>query len=139
MTTDSILYEDVASLKTNVPNTIPLIDFSKFTDPTTRNELGKELVDAFHTCGFVYLKNHGIPKELSSKMFSLTKSFFELPLDKKMELVWETAESNRCGTHSNIQRLPSSRNRKEFPVRQDWKVGRDQKASRVESGYEGEL
>jgi hypothetical protein len=43
---------------------IPVIDFSKFRAAQTteeKKETAKEIVSAFKTSGFMYVKNHGIP------------------------------------------------------------------------------
>lgn len=54
-------------------DTIPVVDFSSIlsgsTDLTTCPEV-KEIQSAFSTVGFVFLKNHGIKRELVSfKMY----------------------------------------------------------------------
>jgi len=41
---------------------------------------------ACHVPGFFYIKNHGISEDLCKRAFQVTKQFFELPLDKKLEI-----------------------------------------------------
>lgn len=55
----------------------------------------KKLVDAFAKSGFVYLSNHGLSKEDANKMFSISRQFFDKDLEYKLNLEWESAESNR--------------------------------------------
>jgi len=68
---------------------LPLIDLSKFTsqDATQADRLtvARELVEACHTTGFVYITNHGISPELLAKIFAYSKSFFALTTEQKMQ------------------------------------------------------
>ena len=68
---------------------IPVIDFLSWTSPFNvspedRLETARELVEACHTTGFVYITNHGISPELLGEAFAMSKKFFGLPTDKKM-------------------------------------------------------
>ena len=68
---------------------IPIIDFSAWTSesevsPERRLETALELVEACHTYGFAYIKNHGIPSNLLQDQFAMSRRFFELPTAKKM-------------------------------------------------------
>eukprot|EP00934_Nitzschia_sp_Nitz4_P005123 Nitzschia sp. Nitz4//scaffold268_size26297//20682//21779//NITZ4_008282-RA/size26297-processed-gene-0.13-mRNA-1//-1//CDS//3329544945//5113//frame0 len=68
---------------------VPVIDLSSFADggsESDRAEAAKGLRDAAENVGFFYIKGHGFPKQVHSDMFKLTKEFFELPEDKKMDL-----------------------------------------------------
>jgi isopenicillin N synthase-like dioxygenase len=47
--------------------------------------MAKDLVQACHETGFVYITNHGIPPELLNKAFALSKSFYALPQDQKLQ------------------------------------------------------
>ena len=61
--------------------TIPVVDLSKFTEGTTRqkNAFVKKLGKAFHTLGFVGVKNHGVPQQLIDDFYAASKAFFALP------------------------------------------------------------
>ncbi|MBR9923110.1 MAG: isopenicillin N synthase family oxygenase [Bacteroidetes bacterium] len=67
--------------------TIPVVDLSKFVNGNEeqRKEFVQELGEAFHTIGFVAVKNHGIPNELVDGFYNAAKSFFSLPTDKKRQ------------------------------------------------------
>lgn len=78
----------MASLEEKTASSIPIIDFLTWTtpfnaSPEDRLETARELVEACHTYGFVYIKNHGISPELVAEAFETSKKFFDLPTDKK--------------------------------------------------------
>ncbi|XP_046543318.1 proline hydroxylase buaE-like [Haliotis rubra] len=71
---------------------IPIVDFQKYglnvTDPksVTSDVLettAREIYDAFSTIGFLYLINHGIEQRKVDAMFSVSKSFFDQPVEEK--------------------------------------------------------
>jgi isopenicillin N synthase-like dioxygenase len=77
------------SLEEKSPPNIPTIDFLAWTSPfnvspADRLETARELVEACHNAGFVYITNHGIAPELVEEAFAMTKKFFDLPTEKKM-------------------------------------------------------
>jgi isopenicillin N synthase-like dioxygenase len=51
----------------------------------TRQRIAKELLDACSTCGFFYLKGHGLSEILQEETFDVMKRFFVLDLDSKMD------------------------------------------------------
>ncbi|KAL7775522.1 hypothetical protein CFE70_009365 [Pyrenophora teres f. teres 0-1] len=65
---------------------IPIIDFSEFIHGSNEDKqrVARELDDAFHRVGFVYLKNHGVPSNMVDECFTWSKKFFDLPLSTKM-------------------------------------------------------
>ena len=68
---------------------IPIINFSAWTSsstPAERQNIAKELVEACHRNGFVYLSNHGVPLDLVEESFVWSKQFFDLPTETKMEV-----------------------------------------------------
>jgi isopenicillin N synthase-like dioxygenase len=50
-----------------------------------RKALASELLDACSTCGFFYLKGHGLSEELQKETFDVLKRFFASDLESKME------------------------------------------------------
>ena len=50
-------------------------------------KVGDELFKAFETIGFVYIKGHGVSKEVISKSMETSKDFFRLPLEKKRQIL----------------------------------------------------
>ena len=51
---------------------IPIIDFASFLNGTEDQKIStaKQIKDAFHDVGFVYLTNHGVPKDKLEEGFS---------------------------------------------------------------------
>ncbi|KAF2096364.1 Clavaminate synthase-like protein [Rhizodiscina lignyota] len=70
----------------NGTSPIPVIDFDRFLHGSSEEKkaTAKQVDDAFHNVGFVYIKNHGIPQEQVDKCFDWSAKFFALPTEKKM-------------------------------------------------------
>ncbi|KAI0823965.1 Clavaminate synthase-like protein [Trametes gibbosa] len=67
---------------------IPIIDLKDIdsADITTRKALGDAVRDACINVGFLYVKNHGIPRDTIDKALEASKDFFSLSLERKMEI-----------------------------------------------------
>jgi isopenicillin N synthase-like dioxygenase len=50
-----------------------------------RKRIAKEIYEACRSCGFFYIKNHGVPEEVIQSTFATMKRFFALDLDTKMD------------------------------------------------------
>ncbi|MEH2249080.1 isopenicillin N synthase family dioxygenase [Nostoc sp.] len=76
--------------------TIPVIDLTAFTngDTITRQPVIKQIYQAGHEIGFMYLQNSGISKDLIRQVFTHSKSFFNLPLEVKQKQAWSDEFSN---------------------------------------------
>ncbi len=76
--------------------TIPVIDLAAFTNgnATTRQAVVKEIYQACHEIGFMYLQNSGISKDLIEQVFTYSKSFFNLPLEVKQKQAWSDEFKN---------------------------------------------
>ncbi|KAJ3104791.1 hypothetical protein HDU97_008859 [Phlyctochytrium planicorne] len=85
------------SVSTSSKKTIPVVDFGRYLigNANDKAAAAKEVVDAFTKVGFVYLANHGIPDAMLKGVFDKSKAFFNLPLEEKIKIAWETPESNR--------------------------------------------
>lgn len=66
-------------------DTIPSLDLADFTggDPERKRKFVSELGSAYHTIGFVAVRNHFMKEELSRKLYDVVKRFFALPEDVK--------------------------------------------------------
>lgn len=75
---------------------IPVIDFTNFTkgNAITRQAVIKQIYEACHEIGFMYLQNSGISKDLIEEVFTHSKSFFNLPLEVKQKQAWSDEFSN---------------------------------------------
>jgi isopenicillin N synthase-like dioxygenase len=65
---------------------IPVLDLSLARSSSTLPALVRQLDEACKTTGFFYITNHGVPKPLIDKVFSLTAQFFALSEDEKMAM-----------------------------------------------------
>ncbi|KAJ9205596.1 hypothetical protein DTO271D3_2473 [Paecilomyces variotii] len=76
---------------------IPLIDFEPFRAgrPAEKHAVAISILNAFKSSGFLYLKNHGIPPSVVSKVFGDSARFFARPQEQKDSLGWTTPQSNR--------------------------------------------
>ena len=69
--------------------TLPVFDLSRWTTTSAsgadRQIVARELVKACHDTGFVYIINHGVSTSLLDEVFGISKKFFELSREEKME------------------------------------------------------
>jgi len=65
---------------------IPVLDLSKFTEGSDQDRTAfvESLGEAFHSIGFVGIKNHGIKSELIDDFYKSSKEFFALRKDVKV-------------------------------------------------------
>ncbi|KAF8380232.1 hypothetical protein HHK36_027714 [Tetracentron sinense] len=61
---------------------LPVLDISKPLLPSSLSSLSQ----ACREWGFFHITGHGISKDLYSKLYSLSKNFFNLPFDSKLKL-----------------------------------------------------
>ncbi|MCB0487058.1 MAG: isopenicillin N synthase family oxygenase [Cyclobacteriaceae bacterium] len=66
---------------------IPSLDLNDFIsgDDERRDAFVKELGNAYNEIGFVAVKNHFLAEELTAKLYSAVKAFFDLPDDIKQQ------------------------------------------------------
>jgi len=62
---------------------IPILDLSLAKDPATKPQFLEELRHALLEVGFLYLKNVGIPEELTQNVIKEGVAFFDLPAEEK--------------------------------------------------------
>ncbi|KAJ5101831.1 hypothetical protein NUU61_004053 [Penicillium alfredii] len=76
---------------------IPLIDFAPFFEgtPSDKHAVALAIINAFQTSGFFYLKAHGIPPSVVSRVFTSSTRFFGRPQSQKDALGWTTPQANR--------------------------------------------
>ncbi|KAI1759471.1 Clavaminate synthase-like protein [Hypoxylon sp. FL1150] len=71
---------------------IPTLDLSHFTSGSEeqRQKFVQELLASFDTSGFVKLINHGFDEKQLNELFTWSKTFFNQPIDAKLEIPNET-------------------------------------------------
>ncbi|TLD26611.1 hypothetical protein PspLS_04421 [Pyricularia sp. CBS 133598] len=72
---------------------IPVLDLSLASSPTTKPAFLADLRTALMEVGFLYLKNVGIPDSLFASAISHGRAFFDLPLDEKLKIEMKNAPS----------------------------------------------
>lgn len=72
---------------------LPIIDLSLFNhgDKLAKQTAVKQVFQACHDIGFMYIANHGISKNLIEQVFNYSKSFFDLPLEEKQKVACKNA------------------------------------------------
>lgn len=66
--------------------TLPVLDFSQFTDPDSRDAFLAQLRHAAHDVGFFYLINHGVDRALQDAVQAEARKFFALPDAHKQQV-----------------------------------------------------
>lgn len=119
---------------------IPLIDFSVFLSPDTSAEAklvtAQAILSGFKTAGFIYLRNHGIPKPIVKQTFAESASFFARPQTQKDALAWTTPEANRGYVAQGREKVTDETDAHEIELLRAAE-GEDLKES-LEIGREGE-
>jgi isopenicillin N synthase-like dioxygenase len=74
-----------AEVATIAGTSIPVVDFAGFAsdDPARRAATAAELRAALERYGFLYLRNHGVPRPVLDDLFEGARAFFALPLPAK--------------------------------------------------------
>jgi isopenicillin N synthase-like dioxygenase len=90
---------------------IPLIDFEPFINGTSeaQQSVARQMYQACHEIGFMYLKNPGIYPILVNQMFTESQHFFALPYTVKNQLAWSNEVSNRGYVGIERERLNSDK------------------------------
>ena len=65
---------------------VPVLDLAPLNEGRPLDELARQLRRACETIGFFYVANHGVPKKVVDEVFAVTRRYFDLPFEKRMEL-----------------------------------------------------
>jgi len=82
---------------------ISVLDFGAFVNGDKKKQVADAMLKSFQDTGFVYLVNHGMPKEKIQNMFDWSKKFFSLSHDEKM-----LAPHPPSGTHHRGYSAPGA-------------------------------
>jgi isopenicillin N synthase-like dioxygenase len=74
-------------------DTVPILDLSHARSPSTKQSFLDDLRHALLEVGFLYIKNTGIPEALIQDVMTRGKAFFDLPMEKKLEIEMKNAKS----------------------------------------------
>lgn len=74
---------------------VPVIDITELQsdDAEKRLEIARQIRDACIRVGFFYVKGHSIPQDVIDNAFGACRSFFQLPLEEKMDVHIEKSPS----------------------------------------------
>lgn len=67
-------------------NEIPVIDIAPLIENNDPQAVAEQIRHVCENVGFMYIKNHGVPSELTERMYTLTQQFFDLPMPTKQQL-----------------------------------------------------
>ncbi|KAF7947945.1 hypothetical protein EAE96_009015 [Botrytis aclada] len=70
---------------------IPILDLSLADDASTKPQLLKELKHVLLNVGFLYVKNHGVPRDIIDKLVDVLPSLFALPNEEKNSIALENS------------------------------------------------
>lgn len=88
---------------------IPVISLSAAEDSQSNIEVaGKEIIEALESIGFFYVKDHGIPEEMISRIFCKSDMFFALPTEVKKKYL-KPKDSNHGWMEPQRESLNPSR------------------------------
>ncbi|CAK7273665.1 hypothetical protein SEPCBS57363_005766 [Sporothrix epigloea] len=72
---------------------IPVLDVSRASDPSTKPAFLADLRNALIEVGFFYIKNVGIPDELFQTVIEQGRAFFDIPEEEKLRIEMKNAPS----------------------------------------------
>ncbi|RDW92672.1 hypothetical protein BP5796_02066 [Coleophoma crateriformis] len=66
---------------------IPIVDLAPaYSDKLeVRKQVARKIAEVFETVGFIYIKNHGVDQAIIDEAYRVTKEYFDLPTEKKMQ------------------------------------------------------
>ncbi|ETW80196.1 hypothetical protein HETIRDRAFT_147042 [Heterobasidion irregulare TC 32-1] len=73
---------------------IAIVDFASFLNGSNKQSVADAMLESFKEIGFVYLVNHGLPKDKIQTVFDWSKKFFAQPMEVK-----QLAPHPPSGTH----------------------------------------
>lgn len=82
----SAILEDSLQSKQTSFTEIPVVDIAPLLDGSDPMAVAQQMGDICENIGFLYIKNHGVPKALIEEAYELTKAFFALPFEEKNKL-----------------------------------------------------
>ncbi|PVH78613.1 Clavaminate synthase-like protein [Cadophora sp. DSE1049] len=105
---------------------VPTIDLSALIDPSStpedRSRLAAEIYNACTRVGFFVIKNHGIKWEIVEAAFDGIKEFFNLPMEKKIEVHQSKSDSYQGYEqpyYTNVDRLKKGDLKESYTTRYD--------------------
>jgi isopenicillin N synthase-like dioxygenase len=65
---------------------VPVIDIAPFLDgtPSTKRDIANQVAGACEDIGFFTVVGHGVPEDLTDRMYEVSREFFNLPVEEKL-------------------------------------------------------
>lgn len=106
LTVDPHTVHSIFSKMTTAFSSLPVVDvklLSSSTGPSLEEEaaLSKHLYDVFATTGFAYLTNTPL-SFTHEEVFNLSRQFFALPTDQKMQLAKRSFSKGNLNTYRGL-------------------------------------
>ena len=69
-------------------SSFPVFDLSRFANasPAEKQSLGRTVDEICRQTGFLAVTGHGIPDEVVTRAWTAARAFFDLPVEKKLEV-----------------------------------------------------
>lgn len=98
-----------------IPCVIPCVDIAPFLNEMDKAGVAREFGKALEEVGFVVITGHGIPETLSQEAYRQAIAFFDLPLEKKLEVALPDRMANRGYIPLGIDSVSATRNEQAPP------------------------
>ncbi|PTB35800.1 uncharacterized protein TrAFT101_010647 [Trichoderma asperellum] len=94
-------------LRDALPSEIPIIDISPIFSPSLseRQAVAQQVRAAARNMGFFYIKNHGIPEDVTQDAYEACLAFFRQDMETKMRATYENARWDNGYRAPDTQRL----------------------------------
>jgi isopenicillin N synthase-like dioxygenase len=94
-------------LRDALPSEMPIIDISPIYSPSLseRRAVAQQIRAAAQNMGFFYIKNHGIPEDVTQDAYEACLAFFRQDMETKMKATYENAKWDNGYRAPDTQRL----------------------------------
>lgn len=72
--------------KTTSFHEIPIVDIGALIDGSDPQQVARQIGDICENIGFLYIKNHGVDKQLIQQVYAQAEAFFALSMEEKQQL-----------------------------------------------------
>lgn len=82
----STVIDDNLASKQIAFDEIPIVDIAPLLDGSDPEGVAREIGHICEHIGFLYVRNHGVPRELIEEAYAMTEAFFDRPFEEKNAL-----------------------------------------------------
>jgi len=108
-------------------DSIPVIDMEPFLkgDLSARRKVAAEIGRACREVGFFYIGNHGVPEALIERTRAEMQRFFDLPMDRKMQISVTRSKNHRGYFGWGEENLDPAKQKQDGDLKEGVNIGRD--------------